>query len=136
MGQRKSGLVRQVHRRFNSCEIFYDSTRKRCPFNTSDCLIEVTTQAGLTSLSVQSVFNHYDVVTIDSQMWHSVLGQVYEIILNIYCIRTVAHYIYIYYFILLFFCTILNYKSYWFPINYYYCTMLRNRSFCILCVYT
>jgi hypothetical protein len=33
---------------FNSYEIFYDSTRKRWPFNTGDCLIEVPTWAGLT----------------------------------------------------------------------------------------
>ena len=50
LGQRKSGLIRQVTtlKRFNSYDIFYDRTRKKCPFNTGDCLIEVTTWAGLT----------------------------------------------------------------------------------------
>jgi hypothetical protein len=33
---------------FNTYEIFYDRTRKKRPFNTSDCLIEVITWAGLT----------------------------------------------------------------------------------------
>jgi len=32
----------------NSYEIFYDRTRIRWPFNTGDCLIEVTVLAGLT----------------------------------------------------------------------------------------
>ena len=32
----------------NSYEIFYHRTRKGWPFNTGDCLIEVTTWAGLT----------------------------------------------------------------------------------------
>ena len=50
LGQRKSGLIRQVTslKRFNSYEIFYDRTRKMGPFNTGDCLIEVTAWAGLT----------------------------------------------------------------------------------------
>jgi len=34
-------------RRFNSYEIFYVRTRKMWPFNTGDCLIEVTTWTGL-----------------------------------------------------------------------------------------
>ena len=33
--------------KFNSYEIFYDSTRKMWPFNTGDYLIEVTPWAGL-----------------------------------------------------------------------------------------
>jgi hypothetical protein len=43
-------LLRQVTslKRLNSYEIFY-MTRKRCPFNTGSCLIEVTTCAGLTA---------------------------------------------------------------------------------------
>jgi hypothetical protein len=50
LGQRKSGLIRQVtsKKRLNSFEIFYDRTRKRWPVNTGDCLIEVTAWAGLT----------------------------------------------------------------------------------------
>ena len=36
-------------KRFNSCEMFYEGTRKMCPFTTGDCLIEVTTWAGLTA---------------------------------------------------------------------------------------
>jgi hypothetical protein len=36
--------------RFNSCEIFYDMTRKKGPLNTGDCLIEVTAWVGLTLL--------------------------------------------------------------------------------------
>ena len=50
LGQRKSGLIRQVtsYKRFNSYEIFNDRTRKRCPFNTGDCLIEVDACACLT----------------------------------------------------------------------------------------
>jgi hypothetical protein len=34
--------------RFSFYEIFYDRTRKWLPFNTGDCLIEVTAWAGLT----------------------------------------------------------------------------------------
>ena len=43
--QRKSGLIRQVtsSKRLNSYELFYDRTRKGWPFNTGDCLIELTT---------------------------------------------------------------------------------------------
>ena len=50
LGRRKSGCIRQVtsKKRLNSYEIFYDRTRKMWPFNTGDCLIEVTTWAGLT----------------------------------------------------------------------------------------
>jgi hypothetical protein len=33
---------------YESYQIFYDMTRKRWPFNTGGCLIEVTTWAGLT----------------------------------------------------------------------------------------
>jgi hypothetical protein len=38
LGQRKSGFLRQVtsYKRFNSCEIIYDRTRKMWPFNTGD----------------------------------------------------------------------------------------------------
>jgi len=45
MGKRKSGLLRQVTslKMFNSYEMFYEGTRKKWPFNTGDCLIEVTT---------------------------------------------------------------------------------------------
>jgi hypothetical protein len=45
LGERKSGLIRQItpYERFNSYEIFYNRTSKRWPFNTGDCLIEVTT---------------------------------------------------------------------------------------------
>jgi len=40
LGQRTCGLLRQVtsSKRFNSCEIFYDRTRKRWPFNAGNCL--------------------------------------------------------------------------------------------------
>ena len=50
MGHRKSGLIRQVTslKRFNSYEIFYDGTRKGWPFNTGDCLIELSAWAALT----------------------------------------------------------------------------------------
>ena len=52
--QRKSGLSRQAisQKRFNSYEIFYDGTRKGCHFNTDDCLIEVTSWAGLTTRNI------------------------------------------------------------------------------------
>ena len=45
-----SGLLRQVtsSKRFNLYENFYDRTIKRWPFNTGDCLIDVTTLAVLT----------------------------------------------------------------------------------------
>ena len=43
VGQRQSGFICQV-----TYEIFHDKTRKRWPFNTGDCLIEVTSWAGLT----------------------------------------------------------------------------------------
>ena len=50
MEQRKNGLMtgdllKEVQ---NSYATFYDRTRKRWPFNTGDCLIEVTAWAGLT----------------------------------------------------------------------------------------
>jgi len=50
LGQRESGLVRQVTslKRFNSYEIFYDRTGNRWPFDTDDCSIQVTAWAGLT----------------------------------------------------------------------------------------
>jgi hypothetical protein len=50
LGQRKSDIIRQMssYRRFNSYEIFYDSTRKMWHFNTDDCLVEVTVLADLT----------------------------------------------------------------------------------------
>ena len=50
LGQRKSGLLRQLTslKRFNLDEIFYGGIRKRRPFNSGDCLIKVTTLAGLT----------------------------------------------------------------------------------------
>ena len=35
---------------FNSYAIFYDTTRKSLPFNTGDCLIEVTDCAELTGI--------------------------------------------------------------------------------------
>ena len=43
-------LIREVSslKRFNSYETFYDRTRKGWPFNTGDCLTEVTTWEGLT----------------------------------------------------------------------------------------
>ena len=37
--------------RIHSYEIFCASTRKRCSFNTGDCLIEVTAWAGLTIMT-------------------------------------------------------------------------------------
>jgi hypothetical protein len=45
-----SDLLRQVtsSKRFNLYENFYDRTIKRWPFNTGDCLIDVTTLAVLT----------------------------------------------------------------------------------------
>jgi len=48
--QRKTVFLRQVTswKRFNSYGIFCDKTRKRLPFDTGDCLIEVTAWAGLT----------------------------------------------------------------------------------------
>jgi len=54
LGQRKDGLIRQVtsEKRLNSYESFYDRIRKKRPFNTDDCLIEVTAWAGLTVLLV------------------------------------------------------------------------------------
>jgi hypothetical protein len=47
--QEKSDLIRQVTswKRLNSYEIYYDKTRKKWPLNTGDCLIEVTSWAGL-----------------------------------------------------------------------------------------
>jgi hypothetical protein len=36
---------------FNSNETFYDWARKGWPFNTGDCLIEMTAWAGLTVYS-------------------------------------------------------------------------------------
>ena len=50
VGTEKSGLLRQVtsQKRVNSHESFYDKIRKKWPFNTGDCLIEVTSLAGLT----------------------------------------------------------------------------------------
>ena len=50
LGQRKSGLIRQVtsQKSFNSYEIFYGRTRKRWPFNTGDYLIKVAALTGLT----------------------------------------------------------------------------------------
>ena len=50
LGQEKSGLLRQVtsDKMLNSDEIFHDRLRKRCPFNTYNCLIEVTTYTSLT----------------------------------------------------------------------------------------
>ena len=41
-----------------SYEIFYDSSRQRRPFNTGDCLIEVTSWAGL---DVYSLFKFLQV---------------------------------------------------------------------------
>ena len=38
-------------KKINSYKIFYDRTRKRWPFNTGDCLIEVTSWAGLTCIN-------------------------------------------------------------------------------------
>jgi hypothetical protein len=50
--QIKSDLLRQMTSwmRFSWHEIFYDRTRKGWAFNTSDCLIEVTSWADLTVL--------------------------------------------------------------------------------------
>ena len=52
LGERKSGLIRQVTslKRLNSYEVLSGSTIKRCPFNTGDCLIEMTAWACLTVL--------------------------------------------------------------------------------------
>ena len=52
LGQRKSGLIRQVISlmMFNSYEIFFDMTKKWWPFDTDDCLIEMTVWAGFTNL--------------------------------------------------------------------------------------
>jgi hypothetical protein len=63
LGQRKSGLIRQVtsKKRFNSYEIFYDRTRKRWPINTGDCLIEMASRAGFT---VQIFLSWYLVLRI------------------------------------------------------------------------
>jgi hypothetical protein len=49
LGQRKSGLIRQVtsKKRLNSYEMFYARTRKGWPLNTGDCLIVVTAWTGL-----------------------------------------------------------------------------------------
>jgi len=46
LGQGKRGLIRQIE--VHSYEIFNFRTRKTWPFNTGECLIEVTTLAGLT----------------------------------------------------------------------------------------
>ena len=43
LGQRKSDLLK----RFNSYEIFQKRTKRMWPFNTDDCLIEVTTWVGM-----------------------------------------------------------------------------------------
>ena len=53
-------------KRFNSYEIFYDGTRKGCPFNTGDCLIEVTSWAGLTTRNLDIL------ITQDTRL-HSVI---------------------------------------------------------------
>ena len=41
LGQRKSGLIRQVTSlmKFNSYAIFFDMTKKWWPFDTDDCLM-------------------------------------------------------------------------------------------------
>ena len=73
LGLRKRGHIRQVSssKRFNSYEIFYDRTRKRWPFNTGDCLIEVTAWAGLTVYHFQ----------------HSIgCGSLYIVVSNSYCV--------------------------------------------------
>jgi hypothetical protein len=99
LGQRISGLIRQVTswKRFNSYEIFYEKTRKRWPFNTGDCLIEVTSWAGLTVYykkqcnvtsfwySVQYCFvQHFNLKILFKEMekyWLELL-QYYQIIVN------------------------------------------------------
>ena len=50
LDQRKNVLIRQVTslNRFRSYDLFNDRTRKRRPFNTGDCLIEMTAWAGWT----------------------------------------------------------------------------------------
>jgi hypothetical protein len=46
-------------KRFILYEIFYDETRKRWPFNTGDCLIEVTTKAGLTAYLYENRWSYW-----------------------------------------------------------------------------
>ena len=50
LDQRKNVLIRQVTslNRFRSYDLFNERTRKRRPFNTADCLIEMTAWAGWT----------------------------------------------------------------------------------------
>jgi hypothetical protein len=50
LDQRKNVLIRQVTslNRFRSYDLFNERTRKRRPFNTGDCLIEMTAWAGWT----------------------------------------------------------------------------------------
>ena len=46
---------------FNSYENVYDRARKMWPFNTDDCLIEVTAWAGLTVVAIALPFiTNYD----------------------------------------------------------------------------
>ena len=54
MGQRKSGLIRQVSLKSGSIHMISSMTRKKLPFNTGDCLIEVTTWTGLTVYDFQT----------------------------------------------------------------------------------
>jgi hypothetical protein len=72
LGQRKIDLIRQVTslKRFNAYDIFYHRTRKRWPFNTGDCLIEVTAWAGLTVFGLwelNSFIHGYNKINIKIQ---------------------------------------------------------------------
>ena len=56
---------------FNSYEIFYDRTRKMWPFNTGDCLIEVTTWAGLTVTVFTCMYNKTLLWQSQNEQWFS-----------------------------------------------------------------
>ena len=57
-------------KRFNSYEVFYDRTRKRWPFNTGVCLIEVAVWVGLTVfLCSNRNLNYFNSLYIKKIMW-------------------------------------------------------------------
>jgi hypothetical protein len=60
LGSKKNFLLRQV----TSYEIFYNGTRKKLFFNARDCLIEVTSWAGLTVLSYILNAKRYNVSAV------------------------------------------------------------------------
>jgi hypothetical protein len=79
-GQIKSGLIRQLtsEKRFILYEIFYGSTRKRWPFNTGDCLIEVPPLAGLTVFLIACFYctntsKSYSTASLDMLKTHVII---------------------------------------------------------------